>query len=328
MNILFVTGSNHGFFNSMLVGLQSFAERLPGERLYVCDYGLSPPQAQFLRELGQLLEAPSTLPARDLFYCKAAQLRYLRHNRRAIEDYDAAVWVDADLTFMDVGIADFEAVIARMKSARARVAACVEPAGRSLGQMAATFAETASMAPFARSIADERVDASLPYFSSGLFFVDSAAFLERWDALTLTIERHPIFEQNMFNVARYADQVPHVTLDCEEWQAQGESLDRVALRPSRPGQRAAAAIGDKNIKTLHATSPGPHHLLIAPCRLTVREFELAGTFKLFLAERLRMHQLELLASFIITYGEALLRLGICGRAACPIEGFQFVTLRQ
>jgi|SRR5579871_1048302 len=328
MNILFVTGSNFGFFNSMLVGLQSFAERLPGQRLMVCDYGLSPPQAKFLRELGQLLETPPTLPARDLFYCKAAQLRYLRHNRRAIEDYDAVVWVDADLTFMDVGIADFEAVIATMKSAPARVAACAEPAGKSLGEIAALFAETAGMAPFARSIAAEHVDPSLPYFSSGLFFVDSVPFLERWDALTLAIERHPIFEQNMFNVALYADRVPHVTLDCEEWQAQGDSLDRVALRPSRQGPRAAAAIGEKNIKTLHATSPGPHHLLIAPCRLTVRELELTGTFKLFLAERLRMHQLELLASFIVTHGQALLRLGICGRAASPSEGFQFVTLQQ
>ncbi len=202
MKVLFVTGSNYAFFNSMLVGLQSFAERLPGERLLVCDYGMSPPQAQFLRELGQLLECPPTLPARDTFYCKAALLRYLRHNRHAVEDYDAVVWVDADLTFMDVGIADFAAVIAAMTSARARVAACIEPAGRSLGQVAGMLAGTADMAPFARSIAAAGIDASLPYFfSSGLFMCDCAAFLARWEALTLAIERHPIFEQNMFNMA-------------------------------------------------------------------------------------------------------------------------------
>jgi hypothetical protein len=39
-----------------------------------------------------------------------------------------------------------------------------------------------------------------------------------------------------------------------------------------------------------------------------------------------MHQLERLALFILTHGEALLRLGICARAARPVEGFQFVTL--
>ena len=39
MNIIFVTGGDAAFFNSMLVGLQSFAERLPDQRLLVCDFG-------------------------------------------------------------------------------------------------------------------------------------------------------------------------------------------------------------------------------------------------------------------------------------------------
>jgi hypothetical protein len=325
MNLLFVTGSNSGFFNSMLVGLQSFAERLPGQRLLVCDYGLHPAQAAFLRDLGVLLDTPPDLPARDLFYCKAALLRYLRHNRHPPERYDAVVWVDADLTFMDVALADFDAVIAAMRSAGARVAACREPGGRSLAQMAG-IADAAAMAPYPRAIAAAGADPDRPYFSSGLFLCDSAAFLTRWDELALAVERHPLFEQNMFNVVLHADQVPCVALDCDEWQAQADALDRVQLRPSRPGERAAAAIGEKNIKTLHTTSPRPDHLLIAPCRMTVRALELTGTFKLFLAEKLRMHQLELLALFMLTHGEALLRHGICGRAANPIEGFQFVTL--
>ncbi len=87
-------------------------------------------------------------------------------------------------------------------------------------------------------------------------------------------------------------------------------------------------IGEKNIKTLHATSPQAHHLLIAPCRLTVRDLELTGTFKLLFAESLRMHQLELLTLFIVTHAPALARLGICARAADPVEGFRFTTLRQ
>ncbi len=67
--------------------------------------------------------------------------------------------------------------------------------------------------------------------------------------------------------------------------------------------------------------------MLAPCRITVRQLELVGTFKLFMAERLRMHQLELLARFVLTHGEALLRLGICSRAARPAEGFHFTTLQ-
>ena len=34
--------------------------------------------------------------------------------------------------------------------------------------------------------------------------------------------------------------------------------------------------------------------------MTVRELDLAGPFKLFLAEPLRLHQLQLLASFIVS----------------------------
>jgi hypothetical protein len=68
------------------------------------------------------------------------------------------------------------------------------------------------------------------------------------------------------------------------------------------------------------------HLLIGLCRMTVRDLELTGTFKLFLAEPLRMHQLQLLASFVAEHGDALLRLGLCARAARPVAGFEFVTL--
>jgi hypothetical protein len=325
MNLLFVTGSNFGFFNTLLVTLATFAERLPGQRLHVCDYGLGPPQAEFLRRLGLLLERPPTLPAHDVFRCKAALLRYLRHNGHAIERHDAIVWLDGDLTFMDVGIGDFESTVAAMKSARSRVAACAEPAGRSLGQMTAIFADGA-MAPFSRTIAAAEVNPALPYFSSGLFFCDSPELLTRWDEMTLAIDHHPLHEQNMFNLALHRDHVSILTLDCEEWQAQGDSLDRIELRASHRDGRAAAFVGDKSIKTLHATSPAQGHLLIAPCRLTVRELELTGTFKLFLAERLRMHQLERVALFVLAHGDALLRLGICARAARPVEGFQFVTL--
>jgi hypothetical protein len=67
-------------------------------------------------------------------------------------------------------------------------------------------------------------------------------------------------------------------------------------------------------------------LLIATCRMTVRDLDLIGPFKLFLAEPLRLHQLQLLASFITIQGNSLLRLGICARAVRPVEGFEFVIL--
>ena len=324
MNILFVTGCDAAFFNTLLVCLQSFSERISGQRLFVCDFGLTDPQAQFLRENGVLLQCPPELAAYGTFHRKAALGRYLRHNGHLIENRDAVVWLDADLTLMDVGFGDFAAIVNAMTSAGAHVAACREPTGRSIGQM--IFANAATMAPFARMAAQTAIDGSLLYMSSGLFFCRSAAFLERWLERTLAVAEHPLFEQNMFNIALRKYSIPLLSLDCEEWQAQGSSLDEVRLLPSARGEGTAAYIGDKNIKTLHATSSATGHLLIGVCRMTVRDLDLIGPFKLFLAEPLRMHQLQLLALVIAAHSCQLLRLGICSRAITAVAGFQFVTL--
>lgn len=325
MNILFVTGSDSAFFNSLLVCLQAFSERMPGQRLLVCDFGLTGAQAEFLRSLGALLERPPILVSRGVFHCKAALGHYLRHRGYIVEDVDAVVWLDADLTLMEVGIGDFQAVIAEMTPTGTAIAACVEPAGRNLGLMISQFTD-AAVAPFARMVADEGIDSRLPYFSSGLFFCRSAGFLDRWHAMTLAVDPHPLFEQNMFNVALHRGAGPVLALDCEEWQAQGYSFERIQLCAAAPGSRPSARIGDKNIKTLHATSPASGHLLIAECRMTVRDIALSGPFKLLLAEPLRVHQLQLLALFLAIHGAALLRLGLCTHAPRPVEGFEFVTL--
>ena len=325
MNIIFVTGGDAAFFNSMLVGLQPFAERLPGQRLLVCDFGFDRAQAGFLRGLGVLVERPPMLASEGAFHCKAALLAYLRHNGQQISPDDVVVWLDADLTLMNVGAADFAAVFTAMVSAGVTIAVCPEPLGRSFGQLL-SGTNASAMAPSARIAALAGMDSALPYVSSGLFFCWSAAFLTRWQELTQGKAYHPLFEQNMFNVALHEKRGAFVALDCEEWQAQGPSLDRIKLIPAVNGGRLAAFIGDKNIKTLHTTSGVPGHLLIGNCRMTVRDIDLAGPFKLFLAEALRLHQLQLLARFLVDHRDALLRFGICSRAAQPADGFEFVTL--
>lgn len=323
--MLFITGSDAGFFNSLLIFLQAFAERFSGQTLAVCDFGFAPAQAQFLRELGVLLPRPPDLASRGVFCCKASLSRYVTAAGLRLEDHDALIWLDADLTPMKTGIADIEAVSAAMQSAGAALAVCPEPAARSLGRTIAEFPEPAKMAPFARMIADAGLSPTLPYMSSGLLFCRSAALLERWMDLTLAAVDHPLFEQNAFNVAMHAGGTRYLALNCEEWQAQGPSLDRVRLIGEGAG-RPAARIGGKNIKMLHATSPVAGHLLIANCRVTVRDLDLAGPFKLFLPEELRLHQLQLLSSFVLAHGERLHRLGLCRPAAVPAEGFRFVTL--
>jgi hypothetical protein len=323
MNIHFITGSDAAFFNSLLIFLQSFAERMPGRRLLVCDFGFTAAQAVFLRGLGLLLERPPEFAAATTFYCKAGLLSYLRGGGERVDADTMLVWLDADLTMMEVGPDDFRAVATAMASRRMEVAICAEPLARSIGQV---LASNHAMAPSVRAAVAQRIDLDLPYVSSGLFFCRSVPVLSLWQQLTFAVADSPLFEQNMFNVALHRDRTVFLPLDCEEWQAQGPSLDRVTLVPSAQGGRPMARIGDKNIKTLHATSGMPGHLLVATCRMTVRDLDLTGPFKLFLPEPLRLHQLQLLASFIVAHGEALRRLGICTPAARPSPGFEFVTL--
>lgn len=323
MTIRFVTGSNAAFFNSLLIFLQSFAERMPGQRLLVCDFGLTRAQAEFLRSRDLLLPRPPELAGRGVFHCKASLARYLQFEGQTADDL--VVWLDADITLMQTGPSDFEAVFADMSAAGAQIAACGDPAGRNIGQTISLFTDAARIAPFARMTEEAGIDPSLPYVSTGLFFCRSAAFMERWAELAHNTADHPLFDQNVFNVVVHRDTVPFLMLDFEEWQAYGYSLDRISLTPSGHG-RPAARIGDKNIKTLHTSSPEQGHLLIANCRMTVRTLDLVGPFKLFFAEPLRLHQLQLLASFMLAHGEALLRLGLCTPAVRPVEGFQFATL--
>jgi hypothetical protein len=187
------------------------------------------------------------------------------------------VWLDADLTMMEVGPDDFDAVATAMASRRMDVAICAEPLARSIGQVVAS---NPAMARSVQAAAAQRINLDLPYVSSGLFFCRSVPVLSLWQQLTFAVADWPLFEQNMFNVALHRDRTGFLALDCEEWQAQGPSLDRVMLVPSAQGGRPVARIGNKNIKTLHATSGLPGHLLVATCRMTVRDLDLTGPFKL------------------------------------------------
>jgi hypothetical protein len=163
------------------------------------------------------------------------------------------------------------------------------------------------MAPFAQMVAQCGIARDAPYFSTGLVFCRSTGIFNVAIAIAMRA-------------------VPTLTLSCEEWQAQGHWLDKIRLAPSCGGGQPAAVIEGKNNKTLHTTSPQTGHLLIGKCRMTVGNLELSGPFKLFLAEALRVQQLQLLAAFMLAHGERLLRLGICTQAASPAAGFGFVTL--
>ena len=283
----------------------------PGHRLMVCDFGLTDAQAEFLRGLGALLGRPPAVASGGVFQCKGALGHYLRHNGQVTENFGTVVWLDAVLTLMEASIGDFQSVIPKCIG---RCRSCgLYRAGRPQPWPDDRAIPRCSLGAVRADRGGRRHRFALAIFFQWPVLLPFCRLLDRWHALTLAVDSHPLFEQNMCNVALHRGAGPILALDCEEWQAQGYSLDQVQLLAAAPGRRPSARIGDKNIKTLHATSPAARHLLIAQCRITVRDIDLTGPFKLLFAEPLRMHQLQLLGLFLATHGRSC-----CGSASAHI----------
>ncbi|QWD92699.1 hypothetical protein ICV00_08550 [Polynucleobacter asymbioticus] len=324
MKMIFVTGCDAAFFNTLLITLQSFAETLPDQQLLVCDYGLHPQQAQYLRIRGQLLERPLGLQEGiHVTGYKAALVRYLKHSKRYQASTDLVIWIDADLTFIDIGIQDFEKVMQAMDERQCDVAAC--SIGSTIEDMCHIFVDPAVLAPFKAIVQTSSINTQAPYFSTGIFFCRSEKLLQHWDERTSQLEFHPLYEQNMFNVVLQEDKTPYLDLDIEMWQVQGAVLDRLALLP-KPNGRASATVGDKTIKILHSTSPLPNHLWVGRAQFQVQDVQLLGLLKLIAIRPITELQLNLLASYVSTHKQALFDAGLIGLAPRAINGYEFAPI--
>lgn len=322
MSLLFVTGSDAGYFNTLLIGLQSFAERFPGQKVVVCDYGFTPAQAEFLRERGQWAERPPEIPEKmDVLLLKSAMGRYLSHAGYELSDYDAVVWVDCDITFLDVGIADYEAVVRVMQERGALVAACRDISNISIQQLLEFYYDNPKIAPFEEALSAYEVDRNRPYISVGIVFCRSAKVLADWQTMTAETTPHMLFEQNMFNVLLARDGIPALFLDSEEWQLYGALLDQVTVQAD--GGRSIATLNGKRLRALHTSSPYPNHVEFISADIAVQDVHIEGMFKLFINPSLRLILLKLLAAFVHQQQESLLRLGLCRRHQGGTESFQF-----
>src|SRR3972149_1969884 len=91
-DLTYVTGANRVYFPILCAFLESFSEFCKGERIHVCDFGLSVEQRAFLDRMGLLLPRPSGIPGGlQSFYYKASIGRYLGNH-----PVDKVVWIDCD----------------------------------------------------------------------------------------------------------------------------------------------------------------------------------------------------------------------------------------
>lgn len=324
--MIFVTGCDAAFFNTLLITLQSFSEKLSNQVLLVCDFGLHPQQAHYLRSKGMLLERPLDLPlGTHVTGCKAALVRYLNGSAHYRVKTDIVIWIDADFTFLDISMNDFEQIVHAMNQSHCDVVAC--GSGFSIEQMSHFFADPSILTEFKAIIKSSGIDANAVYFSTGIFFCRSEKLLQDWDRRTSQLHFHPLYEQNMFNIVLQENAVSYLDLDIDVWQAQGSALDKITVLPL-PSGRAAVNIDNKSVKILHSTSPFINHLWVGRASLKVQEVELAGNFKLIAARPIIELQLNLLASYLATHKQALFDAGVVKLAPNSIKGYEFVPFPE
>jgi len=325
MNLLFVTGATRAYFPTLLVLLQSFAEQIGGNPPCVCDYGLDTGQRHFLRRRGLLLERPPAFrhaihPLRE----KALLSAYLGHNGIDASGLDAVIWLDADLTIVGCTRTDFESATDEMTARGIIIAA--SPQGTIADLLAVLRRLNPITEPFERALADSAIEHTRTYYSSGIFICRSPSFLDEWRELGFRVADHPVLDQNMFNVVIHRSAAPVLALDSEEWQAQGDALDRVQLAPAAAQGRQIAYLGERQVKILHATSPSMRHLFVGPASLAVHDLVLDGAFKLLRSKPLLELQLGLLGRFLVSHGTELVELGICTRTDIAAHGIAFSSL--
>jgi hypothetical protein len=319
MRLHFVTGANGAFFPTLMVLLQSFAERIGGTLPYVCDYGLATAQREFLRRRGLLLQRPSTLgPPMAVLREKAIVREYCRHSGVDLGSADAVVWLDGDLTIVGCARADFEAIVAEM--ARDDTAIAASPQGTIATVLEGFRRQGSPTAPFEHLLA-ESTDTALPYYSTGLFICRSPSFLERWSEMSRNAAEQPVLDQNVFNAVVCRDAHTVLPLDIDVWQAQGEALVRVRTAPNGSHGGSPVLLDGKPVKILHATSPTIRHLLIGPASFSTADLVLDGAFKLLRPEPLLDLQLALLSRFLVEHRTELLELGLCRLAASLTAGY-------
>lgn len=172
-----------------------------------------------------------------------------------------------------------------------------------------TFGEQVSVNPaphFARLAGAVHPDTR--YLNSGLFLCRSAAFLEDWFRLCLTMPVEKLFEQNAFNLAAQLQPDRVRVLDMMTWNMCGPQLRGATIEAS--GLHVAVSGSHGRTAVLHATSNMPGEVVVQRLRLRINTTVFKVAVKTFArSEMLRTFQREL---FMDALAENFQHLTDCG----------------
>lgn len=262
---VYLTGATASYFLLTLPLLESFAQYAkPGETLYVCDFGLSEPQRQFLQLKGQLLPRPPSLEPGLHPYRYKASMNLFAENHGL--QYDAVVWIDSDCLVVGPLTQAIDTVIDSYGDGRDFLAICQD-----MGGSIADITRTLPVAPFCELLDRTSIPRDNPYLNCAVFILRSPSTFQAWQERVMNIKEHPLFEQNLLNVLAYEDLREVRLLDREVWNVHDLDLDRLQVHQDQSSEEVKVTLGDKEVLVVHATSFEGRTVAFRPIQLPVTE---------------------------------------------------------
>jgi len=296
MDIRYVTGTDTKRFLNTAILIDSFARHMPGRHLSVCDFGMTTAEQTFWEGAGFLLAVPESLRAHTHPWSrKAGFFDFLTDT-----DWDAAVWLDADMVLLQPIEEAVSSVVEDMAGAGQDVAACGDVPARTVQGFVDEFTGLGfELGPFERLIDGLGSDRTGPYLNTGLLIVRPGGFIEHWRDMVLAQAEWLLFEQNAFNALVHANPGVLRTLDATLWNVHGDALGEIAVTAGAP-----------SAMVLHATSQGQRHHIENEIEYPIGERVLPGWIKLFARDDLRAIQQDHIVGFLNRHIGAIDRCGL------------------
>jgi hypothetical protein len=305
-SLTYVTGANSPYFLILCAFLESFSQFCEGERIHVCDFGLTAGQCAFLEELGMLRQRPSAIPGGlEPFYYKSSIGRYLES-----EAVERVVWIDCDCLILAPLSRRLHALSEELEPFGDYVAVSSDQSG-SIEEFILRHKEDGEgTAPFGKLMGELGLSTSPDYLNSAVFLVGSKRFLHDWHRLSFGTPRHLLFEQNIFNCLAYEGFAHLHILDADIWNAHDLSLDRMEIVPGDPSAPFQVLLDKERVFVAHATSYMQRAVSFKNMTLDVEGMKLHGCFKFIRNPPIRKLQLDYLFRFIQRNQDLLRECGV------------------
>lgn len=301
--LIFVTGANDGYFWQIMLLLETFYN-YHQQPLYVCDFGFAEEQANFLRELGVLLEIPQPLP-RDLhpWYYKAALGLFV-----AEVPGDHIIWVDADMLPTRSII---KPVLHTIKPLLAEkyLAACCNYCPKSIINEINLLEGQFDVTPFRQLVKSEPGLGKQYYLNSGFFMTNDRDFLLAWHDLSVSIESHVLFEQNAFNYCAYTSGLKFKLLNDRTWNLHAERLEELITANIKAGQ-LTFAIDNTPVLLIHLTNISDHYMIKYVRNIRINGYSVEVSLRYLDQEYLRNYEEQVLMHSVSRFSNQLIEYGV------------------